>query len=117
MRLLQIFSPSLWLILSFSDIVFHRAKVLEFNEVHPEDQSVLSCIMSLVSHLKNHHHTKGHLGFLFCYHLGDCSHEIKRCLHFGRKVMTNLDSILKSRNITLPTMVHLAMAMVSPVVM
>ena len=39
---------------------------------------------------------------------GDCSHEIKRCFLFGRKVMTNLDSILKSRDITLPTMVHLA---------
>ena len=42
---------------------------------------------------------------------GDCSHEIKRCLLFGRKVMTNLDSILKSRDITLPTKVHLIMAM------
>ena len=48
---------------------------------------------------------------------GDCSHEIKRCLLFGRKVMTNLDSILKSRNITLPTKVHLVKAMVFPVVM
>ena len=48
---------------------------------------------------------------------GDCSHEIKRCLLLGRKVMTNLDSILKSRNITLPTKVHLVKAMVSPVVM
>ena len=48
---------------------------------------------------------------------GDCSHEIKRCLLLGRKVMTNLDSILKSRNITLPTKVHLVKAMVCPVVM
>ena len=48
---------------------------------------------------------------------GECSHEIKRCLLLGRKVMTNLDSILKSRNITLPTNVHLAKAMVFPVVM
>ena len=48
---------------------------------------------------------------------GDCSHEIKRCLLLGRKVMTNLDSILKSRDITLPTKVHLAKAMVFPVVM
>ena len=47
---------------------------------------------------------------------GDCSHEIKRCLLFGRKVMTNLDSILKSRNITLPTKVCLVKAMVFPVV-
>ena len=46
----------------------------------------------------------------------DCSHEIKRCLLLGRKVMTNLDSILKSRDITLPTMVHLFKAMVFPVV-
>ena len=46
----------------------------------------------------------------------DCSHEIKRHLLFGRKVMTNLDRLLKSRNITLPTMVHLVMAMVFPVV-
>ena len=48
---------------------------------------------------------------------GDCSCEIKRCLILGRKVMTNLDSILKSRDITLPTKVHLVEAMVFPVVM
>ena len=48
---------------------------------------------------------------------GDCSHEIKRQLLLGRKVMTNLDSILKSRDITLPTKVHLVKAMVFPVVM
>ena len=47
----------------------------------------------------------------------DCSHEIKRCLLLGRKVMTNLDRILKSRDITLPTNVHLVKAMVFPVVM
>ena len=46
---------------------------------------------------------------------GDCSHEIKRCLLLGRKVMTNLDSILKSRDITLPTKVHPVKAMVFPV--
>ena len=48
---------------------------------------------------------------------GDCSHEIKRCLLLGRKVMTNTDNILKSRDITLPTKVHLVKAMVFPVVM
>ena len=48
---------------------------------------------------------------------GDCSHEIKRCLHLGSKVIPNLDSILKSRDITLPTKVHLVKAMVSPMVM
>ena len=48
---------------------------------------------------------------------GDCSREIKRCLLLGKKVMTNLDSIFKSRDITLPTKVHLAKAMVFPVVM
>ena len=48
---------------------------------------------------------------------GDCSHEIKRRLHLGTKVMTNLDSILKSRDITLSTKVHLVKAMVFPVVM
>ena len=48
---------------------------------------------------------------------GDCNHEIKRCLLLGRKVMTNLDSILKSRDITLPTKVFLVKAMVFPVVM
>ena len=48
---------------------------------------------------------------------GDCSHEIKRCLLLGRKVITNLDSILKSRDITLPTKVHLVKAMVFPGVM
>ena len=47
---------------------------------------------------------------------GDCSHEIKRCLLIGRKVITNLDSILKSRNITLPIKIHLVKAMVFPVV-
>ena len=56
----------------------------------------------------------------FCFKInvdGDCSCEIKRCLLLGRKVMTNLDSILKSRDITLPTKVHLVKAMVFPVVM
>ena len=48
---------------------------------------------------------------------GDCSHEIKRCLLLGRKAMTNLDSILKSKDITLPTKVRLVKAMVFPVVM
>ena len=47
---------------------------------------------------------------------GDCSHEIKRCFLLGRKAMTNLDSMLKSRNITLPTKVHLVKAMVFPVI-
>ena len=47
----------------------------------------------------------------------DCSHETKRCLLLGRKAMTNLDSILKSRDITLPTKVHIVKAMVFPVVM
>ena len=59
--------------------------------------------------------------FIFCGSKitedGDCSHEIKRHLLLGRKVMTNLDSILKSRDITLPTKVHLVKAMVFPVVM
>ena len=48
---------------------------------------------------------------------GDCSCEIKRCLLLGRKIMTNLDSILKSRDITIPTKVHLVKAMVFPLVM
>ena len=48
---------------------------------------------------------------------GDCSHEIKRCLLLGRKAMTNLDNILKSRDITLPTKVHLVKAMIFPAVM
>ena len=48
---------------------------------------------------------------------GDCSHEIKRCLLLGRKVLTNLDRILESRDITLPTKVHLVKAVVSPVIM
>ena len=48
---------------------------------------------------------------------GDCSHEIKRCLPLGRKVMTNLDSIFKSRDITLPTKARLVKAMIFPVVM
>ena len=48
---------------------------------------------------------------------GECSHEIKRCLLLGRKAMTNLDSILKSRDITLPTKVPLVKAMVFPVIM
>ena len=48
---------------------------------------------------------------------GDCSHEIKRCLLLGRKTLTNLDNALKSRDITLPTKVHLVKAMVCPIVM
>ena len=55
--------------------------------------------------------------FYFVLGYGDCSHEIKRRLHLGRKVMTNLDSILKGRGITLPTKVCLVKAMVFPVVM
>ena len=56
------------------------------------------------------------LGFKFTVD-GDCSHEIKRCLLLGRKAMTNLDSILKSRDITMLTKVHIVKAMVFPVVM
>ena len=48
---------------------------------------------------------------------GDCSHEIKRCLLLGRKTLTNLDSILRSRDITLPTKVHIVKTMIFPVVM
>ena len=48
---------------------------------------------------------------------GDCSHEIKRCLLFGRKAMTNIENILKNRDTTLPTKIHLIKAMVFPVVM
>ena len=48
---------------------------------------------------------------------GDCSHKVRRCLHLGRKVMTNLDSIVKSRDITLPTKVHIVKNMVFSVVM
>ena len=48
---------------------------------------------------------------------GECSHKIKRCLLLGRKAMTNLDSVLKSRDVTLPTKVHLVKAMIFPVVM
>ena len=48
---------------------------------------------------------------------GDCSHEIKRCLLLGKKAITNIDSILKSRDITLPTKVHLVKAMIFPIVM
>ena len=61
--------------------------------------------------------------FCFCFFFGskitadgDCSHEMKRCLFLGRKVITNLDSILKSRDVTLSTKVHLVKAMVFPVV-
>ena len=48
---------------------------------------------------------------------GNCSHEIKRCLHLGREAMTNLDSLLKNRDIILPTKIHLVKAMIFPVVM
>ena len=48
---------------------------------------------------------------------GDCSHEMKRCLLLGRKTMTDLDSILKSRDVTLPTKIHIVKAMVLPIVM
>ena len=53
---------------------------------------------------------------VYCFH-GDCSHEIKRRLLLGRKVMTNLDSILKSRDITLPRKVHIVKTMIFPVIM
>ena len=58
-----------------------------------------------------------YFGRLLITAVGDCCHEIRRCLLLGRKVMINLDSILKSRDVTLPTNVHLAEAMVFPVVM
>ena len=67
---------------------------------------------------RNHNHTS--IYFFLSSKItadGDCSHEIQRCLLLGRKAMTNLDSILKSRDITLPTNVRLVKAMVSPVVM
>ena len=57
------------------------------------------------------------IGSFYVYADSDCSHEIKRRLLLGRKVMANLDSIFKSRDITLPTKVHLVKAMVFPVVM
>ena len=62
---------------------------------------------------------QGHIVFLSSKSTadGDCNHEIKRHLLLGRKAMTNLDSILKSRDVTLPTKVHLVKAMVFPVVM
>ena len=67
----------------------------------------------------NQHYTEV-LGFVFLDSKitadGDCSHEIKRHLHLGRKAMTNLDSILKNRDLTLPTKVHIVKAMVFPVV-
>ena len=67
----------------------------------------------------NQHYTEV-LGFVFLNSKitadGDCSHEIKRHLHLGRKAMTNLGSILKNRDLTLPTKVHIVKAMVFPVV-
>ena len=71
-------------------------------EIDGETMETVSCFICLGSKITAH---------------GDCRHEIKRCLLLGRKVMTNLDSILKSRDIILPTKVHLVKAMVSPLVM
>ena len=72
--------------------------------------------------MENRWGNSGNSGRLYCLGFkitadGDCSHEAKRCLLLGRKVLTNLDSILKSRDITLPTKAHLVKAMVFPVVM
>ena len=71
-------------------------------EIDGETMETVSCFICLGSKITAH---------------GDCRHEIKRCLLLGRKVMTNLDSIFKSRDITLPTKVCLVKAMVFPVVM
>ena len=71
-------------------------------EIDGETMETVSCFICLGSKITAH---------------GDCRHEIKRCLLLGRKVMTNLDSILKSRDITLSTRVHLVKAIVFPVVM
>ena len=71
-------------------------------EIDGETVETVSAFIILVSKITAH---------------GDCSHEIKKCLLLGRKVMTNLDSILKSKDITLPTKVRLVKAMVFPVVM
>ena len=88
---------------------------LKFNILKTKDHGIRS------HHFTANRRNSGNSGRLF---LGskitaddDCSHEIKRCLLLGRKVMTNLDSIFKSRDITLPTKDHLVKAMVSPVVM
>ena len=97
-----------------------------WNDVLPAVWGFLSSIKS--SHKINHYRpgTEPQFGWSQSTHSvlgskitadGDCSHEIKRRLLLGRKVMTNLDSILKSRDITLPTMVHLFKAMIFPVVM
>ena len=73
------------------------------------DGEIVETVTDCFGGLQNHCNIK-----LFA---GDCSHKIKRCLLLGRKVMTNLDSILKSRDITLPTKVHLVKAMAFPIVM
>ena len=82
----------------------------EYEEIEPICLVRIIGILLFVSFEKN-------LGGFKITADGDCSHEIKRRLLLGRKVMTNLDSIFKSRNITLPTKVHLVKAMVFPVVM
>ena len=83
--------------------------------LHSPSSTVDKCLSTLTSLILNF----SWRGFNTIYMLpdGDCSHEIKRRLLFGRKAMTNLDSVLKSRDITLPTKVHLVKAMVFPVVM
>ena len=85
--------------------------VVEYDLLH-----VFSCLSSMAS--LSHGFTLLSIAAVFPpLLLESCSHEIKRCLLLGRKVMTNLDSIFKSRDITLPTKVHLVKAMVFPVVM
>ena len=101
----------------------------------PVATAEFSKFAGILSAALSQHHLSGfeiaqpefhHLHYLCSYFIflgskitadGDCSHEIKRCLLFGRKVMTKLDGILKSKDITLPTKVHLVKAMVFPVVM
>jgi len=86
----------------------------------------LLAVQGTLKSLLQHHNSKASIFWHSAFFIvqfskittdGDCSHEIKRLLLLGRKVMTNLDSILKSRDIPLPTKVHLVKAMVFPIVM
>ena len=93
-----------------------------FFTTEPPGKPLLECTYRRTCTSRNQWGNSGNSGRLYFFGSkitadGDCSHEIKRRLLLGRKVMTNLDSILKSRDITLPTKVHLVKVMVFPVVM
>ena len=106
--------------LDWQDLLAVQGTLESLLQHHSSKASILLCSAFFIVQFSHPYMRDKFFFFFFGLKItadGDCSHEIKRCFLFGRKVMTNLDSILKSRDLTLPTKVHLVKAKVFPVVM